>query len=109
MEIGTIVSAVITAVLTTLVVEYAAKPQLEARKERILDIWRRRRELQRRLTDLSLYVGVIQKSALLSDLLPARVAEDVDKMREAITYVYGDLTCLSGWIPPAVRQALASG
>lgn len=42
---NTVLTSVVTAIVVTLLVEYAAKPRLEARKERILDIVRARREL----------------------------------------------------------------
>jgi len=44
-DAGTILTSAAVAAFVSLGIEYAAKPQLEARKERILSGARRRREL----------------------------------------------------------------
>ncbi|MEV6638280.1 hypothetical protein AB0M54_46945 [Actinoplanes sp. NPDC051470] len=57
----TVVTAAATAAFVTMAVEYFAKPLLEARKERILDIARARRELDvavRRMTMAAGKVGL---------------------------------------------------
>lgn len=51
---GAVETAAATAVLVTLAIEYAAKPQLEARKERHLEALRTRRRFEAMLVDLAL-------------------------------------------------------
>jgi hypothetical protein len=70
--VGVLVPAAV-AVATTLLVEYAAKPSLEARKERILDQDRRRRTALR---------GVERVSYLGGRLLALREAPGVEYGRE---------------------------
>ncbi|WP_410819836.1 hypothetical protein [Micromonospora sp. 050-3] len=50
----TVATSAVTALLVTLAVEYAAKPRLEARKERILGALRSRRELSAAITSIAL-------------------------------------------------------
>jgi hypothetical protein len=50
----TVATSAVTALLVTLAVEYAAKPRLEARKERILGAHRSRRELSAAITSIAL-------------------------------------------------------
>lgn len=54
-----VVSAVITAAIVTLVVEYLAKPRLEARKERILQVVRTRHTLGDVLLEIGLAARTI--------------------------------------------------
>lgn len=65
MPIETIIISAVTALVTTLLVEYTAKPWLEARKERILAEARALRALRTLLSDaadlLSLYDGLSSK------------------------------------------------
>ncbi|MFI7573909.1 hypothetical protein [Micromonospora sp. NPDC049497] len=50
----TVATSAVTALIVTLGIEYAAKPRLEARKERILAAHRSRRELSAALTAIGL-------------------------------------------------------
>jgi hypothetical protein len=54
---STVATAVVTAAFVALVVEYLAKPRMEARKQRILDAHQTRRELQALITTLSIAAG----------------------------------------------------
>jgi hypothetical protein len=54
---STVVTAVVTAAFVTMVVEYLAKPHLEARKQRILDAHQTGRELLALITTLSIAAG----------------------------------------------------
>ncbi|MGW0503213.1 hypothetical protein [Micromonospora sp. NPDC003241] len=60
----TVATSAVTALVVTLAVEYAAKPWLEARKERILGALRSRRELSAAIT------GVALPAAFLSIDMP---------------------------------------
>ncbi|MFI7607430.1 hypothetical protein ACIBTV_20110 [Micromonospora sp. NPDC049366] len=55
----TVVTAATTAVFVTLAVEYLAKPRLEARKERILEDVRLRRDLLTAILDLTLSAAIL--------------------------------------------------
>ncbi|MBG0818921.1 hypothetical protein [Planomonospora sp. ID82291] len=55
------VVAGVTSIVVTLLVEYAAKPRLEARKERILDAVRARRKLTATLLDIGLAAAVLRE------------------------------------------------
>ncbi|MEU5554301.1 hypothetical protein ABZ738_31470 [Micromonospora sp. NPDC047793] len=67
----TVATAAATAIFVTLAVEYAAKPRLEARKERILAVHRSRRELAVAVR------GIAVTSAFLALDLPKDAAGDV--------------------------------
>ncbi|MFG1849612.1 hypothetical protein [Micromonospora carbonacea] len=55
----TVATAAATAMFVTLAVEYAAKPRLEARKERILDGLRSRNELVSAIANVSVPAGLL--------------------------------------------------
>ncbi|MGY3520203.1 hypothetical protein ACVMYR_28250 [Micromonospora sp. PTRAS2] len=71
----TVATAAATAVFVTLAVEYAAKPRLEARKERILAAGKSRRALSAAITSIAI------PAAFLSVDLPKEMRGDV---REAV-------------------------
>jgi hypothetical protein len=60
-----------TAIIVTLAIEYFAKPRLEARKERILELLRARRELLSVITKLSL------SAKMYGEDLPATAPQDL--------------------------------
>jgi hypothetical protein len=62
---ATVETAAVTAGVVTMLVEYAAKPRLEARKERILAAHRHRRDLLHLIADLT------QSAIFLSEEIPA--------------------------------------
>lgn len=73
----TVVTAAATAVFVTLAVEYFAKPRLEARKERILDALRARRELLTLITRLSI------SARMYAARLPDSAARDLQRVWDA--------------------------
>jgi hypothetical protein len=79
-------TAAATAGCVTLVIEYAAKPRLEARKEHHLDMVRTRRALLAKLLDLSMAAQVIGAE------LPNAAGPDVHQsLREERERQYGRL------------------
>jgi hypothetical protein len=96
-----ITSAVITALLTTLAVEYLAKAWLEARKERILDEHRRRRDLQRELKELAVRRGVIDRIDRIWDLPPTEAQEEVLRFRTDVARARDLLPVLHNWRVPS--------
>ena len=103
-----ITSAVITALLTTLAVEYMAKPWLEVRKERILDEHRLRRDLQRELNELAVSRGVIDGIDLIWELAPVKAQEEVLRFRTVVTRIRDLLPVLHNWrIPSDVTSWLS--
>lgn len=73
----TVATAGATAVFVTLAVEYLAKPGMEARKERILEDARLRRDLVTAIMDLTL-----SASFLLIDIPPEASAEVKQSLRD---------------------------
>jgi H2-forming N5,N10-methylenetetrahydromethanopterin dehydrogenase-like enzyme len=67
---GAVLAAAVTALVVTAVVEYFAKPTLEARKERILEQLRARRTLMRLIVELS------EAAALVAADVPKFVDQD---------------------------------
>lgn len=65
-DAATILTSAGVAGTVTLLVEYAAKPHLEARKERILDRHRRRRETIARIGDVALAAEVAEREKRLA-------------------------------------------
>jgi hypothetical protein len=59
---GTVWQATVTAVLVTLLIEYLAKPRLEARKARVLDALAARRELAASLVSVGLAAGFLKEA-----------------------------------------------
>ncbi|WP_327591387.1 hypothetical protein OHA25_60670 (plasmid) [Nonomuraea sp. NBC_00507] len=57
---STVATSALTALIVTLGVEYLAKPRLEARKERILDALRARRELLTSLTVMAVAADAVR-------------------------------------------------
>ncbi|MGH8925110.1 MAG: hypothetical protein ACRDWA_10805 [Acidimicrobiia bacterium] len=96
-----ITSAVITALLTTLAVEYLAKPWLKARKQRILDEHRLRRDLQRELNELAASRGVIDGIDRIWDLAPTKAQEEVLRFRTVVTRIRDLLPVLHNWRVPS--------
>lgn len=70
----TVVTSGLTAVIVTLTIEYAAKPRLEARKERILDQLRARRELLAAITKLTLSAQMYREE------LPSSAPQDLQRV-----------------------------
>ncbi|WP_319462502.1 hypothetical protein [Micromonospora sp. RTP1Z1] len=73
----TVATAGATAAFVTLAVEYMAKPRLEARKERVLEDARLRRDLVTAMMDLSLSASII-----ISQLPDEASAEVKQSLRE---------------------------
>ncbi len=105
-----IAPAILTALLTTLIVEYFAKPWLDARKERILEDHRHRRELQRLLISLAVHRGVVEKVELIRSAAPERVMDEAQRMRDTLGRVRDLLSVLHNWrIPNEIVHHLAHG
>ncbi|GAA1290432.1 hypothetical protein Psi02_15390 [Planotetraspora silvatica] len=66
----TVTTSAITALIVALSVEYFAKPRLEARKERILELLRGRRELKAALISMSVATSILTIELSL-DMKPA--------------------------------------
>lgn len=74
---NTVRTAGATAVFVTLAVEYIAKPRMEARKERILEDARLRRDLVTAIMDLTLSAAI-----LITDVPADASAEVKQTLRE---------------------------
>jgi hypothetical protein len=95
---NTVQTAAATALLVTLVIEYAAKPQLEARKERHLEALRTQRRFESLLVDLALAAGVYitddttaDGDAVVRGKLQAERARQYDRMQHLITELFDNL------------------
>jgi len=95
---NTVQTAAATALLVTLVIEYAIKPQLEARKERHLEALRTQRRFEALLVDLALAAGVY----VTDDTMPgadttvrrkvqAERGRQYDRMGHLITELFDNL------------------
>jgi hypothetical protein len=80
---ASILSSAAVAILTTLLVEYLAKPSLEARKDRILE---NRRERRKAISGIrQSYLMTARLMAYINDVdLPSGLAEYVDEMAKAV-------------------------
>ncbi|MEU1763334.1 hypothetical protein [Micromonospora sp. NPDC005652] len=85
-----------TAVFVTLAVEYLAKPRMEARKERILEDARLRRELVTAIMDLTLSAVILitdipaDASPEVKRTLRAERARHYDRLRSRIDALHDD-------------------
>ncbi|GAA2096545.1 hypothetical protein GCM10009841_08210 [Microlunatus panaciterrae] len=90
--------------LTTLVVEYAAKPHLEARKERILTEHRERRTLSRSIGELAFCCGRI--SAFFDESIPKpKNATESELAEKHIRRLSEEAVRLIDEIRPLIRTA----
>ncbi|GIF01569.1 hypothetical protein [Paractinoplanes rishiriensis] len=95
---NTVQTAAATALLVTLVIEYAVKPQLEARKERHLEALRTQRRFEALLVDLALAAGVYitddttaDGNAVVRGKLQAERARQYDRMQHLVTELFDNL------------------
>lgn len=95
-----LLTAAITALFTTLVVEYLAKPWLDARKERIVEAHRERREVQRGLTRLAMGMGIISEGNDVWEIAPDRFAEEIVRCRSIVADIQAALPLLHNWRIP---------
>ncbi len=110
----TVATAAVTAVVVTLLVEYAAKPRLEARKERIVAAVRTRREL----VELLVSIGVTAQH--LGHELPAgrepevvsivrkQRARNYEQMETAIMRVFDDIGRYAAVYPARLQEVLSA-
>lgn len=90
--------------------EYLAKPWLEARKERIVEEHRRRRELQSSLVSLAVSSGVFSGIAAIWETAPLRVVEEIARFRETVVRIEAQLPVVHNWrIPRKVVSWLSQG
>ncbi|MFG1872067.1 hypothetical protein [Micromonospora arborensis] len=95
-EWNTVATAGATAVFVTLAVEYIAKPAVEARKERILEDARLRRDLVTAIMDLTLSATIlttdvpVDASASVKQSLRDERRRHYDRMRTRIDALHDD-------------------
>jgi hypothetical protein len=82
----TVLIAASTSALVALAIEWAAKPRLEARKERILDKARARRNVERQLREIVSISGTLEPGipAMLSDADRRRLIKRLEDRRAAV-------------------------
>ena len=92
---GTVQTAAATALLVTLVVEYAVKPQLEARKDRHLEHMRTRRRFFEMLTNLALSSGAFLEDfsaadgdSIVRSKIQAERQRQYDRMQALVTELF---------------------
>jgi hypothetical protein len=71
--LNTVLISASTSASVALVIEWAAKPGLEARKERILERYRMQRDIARQLKVISMNVGTLQSDIQASDDLHQQI------------------------------------
>ncbi|WP_117214942.1 hypothetical protein [Allorhizocola rhizosphaerae] len=106
-DVNAIVASVITAVITTLVVEYAAKPRLEVRKDRILRRRRAHEALGAKNIDLAIWAQYVMLE--LPKELTGETRENVladkrrayERMRTIIEELSDDIGMHASYHPPA--------
>jgi hypothetical protein len=105
---NTVQTAAATALLVTLVIEYAVKPQLEARKERHLEALRTQRRFDSLLIDLAVAAGVYITDdttaygfAVVRGKLQAERARQYDRMQNLVTELFDNLGKFAGSYPLA--------
>ncbi|MCG5462889.1 hypothetical protein MED01_001001 [Micromonospora sp. MED01] len=106
----TVATSVAAAVFTTLAIEYTAKPWLEARKDRILEGMRGRREL------LATIIKIALPAAFLTEHLPPSTPADMrqrllegrrqqyEVMRDQIQHLFENTGRYGGLYPGPVRD-----
>lgn len=100
---NTVQTAAATALAVTLVIEYAVKPQLEARKERHLEALRTQRRFESLLIDLAVASGVYTTDDTAADgdtvvrqKLQAERARQYDRMQQLVTELFDNLGRFAG-------------
>ncbi|RNH98850.1 hypothetical protein EEZ25_24430 [Micromonospora aurantiaca] len=93
---NTVATAGATAVFVTLAVEYVAKPGMEARKERVLEDARLRRDLVTAIMDLALSAAILITDVLADASAPVKQSlreerrRHYDRMRRRIDALHDD-------------------
>ncbi|SRR6266567_1565028 len=97
----------LTAAIVTLLIEYAAKPQLEVRKDRIVAAARLRRDVEAQLSALNSKTLMLRTSTI--GPYPRKSwTEPVEQLDEAIERLLNDLVALKAVLPERQIRAVLS-
>jgi len=100
-------TAAFTAAFVTLAVEYAAKPSLEVRKDRILEQARAYRAIQAGMKRIFMLRGMMENETLVG-LAPGRVTEILVEIQGAIHDVQAQLASHLVALPQCRASGLPS-